>query len=288
MDYTINNGTVVDNKGWRVWVRYTKLPTDNDQFGLKTIRMTAPGADISRNIEIFFSRDADNHPGPALNAVRADFANTVPADAPRSPNWFFYWLQAMGNNKFNSVVEDRYGASLITVDGGVPFGVAPAVFRYQDDYSERFARVIIFDPARNVDSDPDNVPGFSGPRQETSGIDTFRDTVIHERYHALNQAVAYTNQAFNLGVSGTSAVTANAWSFNLGVGRLLMTSPGGRVENHGVLDTDQDDVINSADGPGIGIESLAYAAETDVDNTLARSDWGNPGKNHATNDKYDD
>ena len=41
---------------------------------------------------------------------------------------------------------------------------------------------------------------------------------------------------------------------------------------------------------GIGgqLEWDAFAVEPQVDNGLARKDWGDPGKNHGTVDRYDD
>jgi hypothetical protein len=87
----------------------TGLPASNDAFGGKTISLSLPGSGVvdTTDVEIFYPKYAANHPGAGLNAVQADFANTVGADAPRAPNWFYYWSQAVGGAE-----QARYGGGL--------------------------------------------------------------------------------------------------------------------------------------------------------------------------------
>jgi hypothetical protein len=136
----------------------------------------------------------------------------------------------------------------------------------------------------------------------TTGIDAFEDTVVHENFHAVNQTVGYTNTAFGLGIDGASNVADNHWSFNIAkpAVRPVPPLPAGRVYNHyrdlngdgdfkdagEDLDDDGDDVINAAE-PG-SLEGLANASEPNDEDSLARQDWGDPGKNHATLNNYDD
>lgn len=54
------------------------------------------------------------------------------------------------------------------------------------------------------------------------------------------------------------------------------------------LDADGDSVPDWHDGPGVGIESLAEGAEPNAEHARAALDWGDPGKQHKTINKYDD
>lgn len=77
-------------KGTNIKITYSGLPYDNGQFGDKTLRVkleaNSKKYEDSRNIRIFFSRDATNHPGVGLGVTR---------------NWYYYW-------KTGGVVSDLY------------------------------------------------------------------------------------------------------------------------------------------------------------------------------------
>lgn len=59
---------------------YTGMPSSNYLFGNKTLTLKHPLAcpQVTRTVQIFFPRDAKNHPG---------------AGSGITPNWFFYWKQ---------------------------------------------------------------------------------------------------------------------------------------------------------------------------------------------------
>jgi hypothetical protein len=60
------------------------LPTKNDDFGKKRVQLLLDGAlQAATYIEVFFKRDATNHPGGQTN----------------SPNWFHYWSQLAPGHK---------------------------------------------------------------------------------------------------------------------------------------------------------------------------------------------
>ncbi len=59
---------------------FTNLPANIDDFGKKKVQLLVDGNPIEKtNIEVFFPRDAKNHP----------------AGQPNSPNWFYYYLQTV-------------------------------------------------------------------------------------------------------------------------------------------------------------------------------------------------
>lgn len=69
---------------------YTGLPSANGAFGRKLLVLTHPRAEApaTRGIDIFFDRDAFNHPNQG---------------DPRTPNWYYYWSQtsaSTGNHRY--------------------------------------------------------------------------------------------------------------------------------------------------------------------------------------------
>lgn len=270
------------------------LPRHNSDFGQKNVKvqlMSAGGfngsvlGEDSTVVEVFYSTLGNNHPGLNLNAVAADYGTSgYYPGAYRSPNWFYYGVQALGNNQNNErSVNDRYGGPIYS--SGVQ-GLAPAIFFYQHDYSGRYGRTLIFDPSRLQDGFHPNLPAGD----ITTGIDTFRDKIVHERYHTLRQSLHWTNLAFGYSRVASDNVSKNSWSFNLKPG--ASPTSAGRKFNHKTLDADEDDVLDSEDpdtGFGLGdLEYQAYAAENNSENALAFRDWGSPGKNHARINDYTD
>lgn len=263
------------------------LPRNNGDFGQKNVKvqwMSEGGfqGDIlgedSTVIEVFFPREGTNHPGMSLNAVADDYGSAGGVAAARSPNWFYYWLQAIDDNQNNErSTSERYAGS---ASPGLQ-GQAPAVRFYQNDYSGRYARTLIYDNAMLSDGIHPGLPAG----QNTTGIDTFRDKVVHERHHALQQSLHWTNRAFNYNRQPADDVSSRSWSFNIEVvGSNLTSSPNGRKFNHKAFDVDRDDALDVEDsnsGFSYGdIEYPAYAAERNVENELAHRDWAFPGKQH--------
>jgi hypothetical protein len=205
------------------------------------------------------------------------------AASTRAPNWFFYWRQAVGAT-----------AAQTTWDSTDPtiFGNAPAMLQFsrtapKGPYVNAHQDILINEQAQDTDTTGGT----------TTGIDAFADTIMHENFHWTGQTIAYTNTAFGLGIGGATNVADAHWSFNVARPAVVPVPPlpAGRVYNHFVdlnangnftdpgedLDVDGDDVHNGSDGPGVGVESLANAAEGNVEHGLAAQDWGNPGKQHA-------
>ena len=66
--------------GPEITFTYTRLPASNSEFGNHTLTLShpdVPGAD-HQTVQIFFPRDATNHPGTGSGVT---------------PNWYYYWDQ---------------------------------------------------------------------------------------------------------------------------------------------------------------------------------------------------
>jgi len=89
-------------EGGTVTFTYTTLPTNNSEFGDKTLKLTCPDPNITdtQEIQIFFARDAYNHPPPYTAQDR---------------NWFYYWKAA-------GVVADLAGGPFHYYDTNDYFG----------------------------------------------------------------------------------------------------------------------------------------------------------------------
>ena len=162
----------------------TGYPTSNAGFGARTIKMEViQGARVvttrTTPIELFFERD-------------------MPATGRTDPNWYFYWLEAIGG-RANTI----YGGA-----GAGLFGEAPGMLQWSYPVAPNKTRVIVYDAARLVDTGDPCVA--SGVRL-TTGIDAFVDTVLHENHHTVQIAAADA-------VVGTAAGTSwrFGWSWNQG------------------------------------------------------------------------
>ena len=69
-----------DEWGKEVWARISGLPATNAGFGDCTVIMDVDGVQVTAPIQIFFNRDAKNHPGDGSGIT---------------PNWYFYWGEAI-------------------------------------------------------------------------------------------------------------------------------------------------------------------------------------------------
>jgi hypothetical protein len=292
---------------WEAEATFTTLPPDNADFGRKvvTIDVLDPANNTIHHqtvdIEVFWplllvsggarndANFAKNHPGPDLAATATDTGAGRGAST-RAPNWVHYWRQAMGAT-----------ADAVLYDSTDPanFGETPAIFSFgrgapEGPYTGPHRVILIEEQAQDTDT-------LGGT---TTGIDAFADTVLHENHHAIDQSVGYTNTAFALGITGADPVADPHWSFNIAKPGVVPAPPlpAGRVYNHFInlnadgdftdpgedLDTDGDNVINPADGPGRTVESVAGGAESNAEHALAALDWGNPGKQHGTPNVHTD
>ncbi|MDD2709470.1 MAG: hypothetical protein PHV34_15900 [Verrucomicrobiae bacterium] len=264
-------------------VRFTGLPANNSDFGSKKCSLYFDSGKVSeKSYEVFFSKSATNHPGGG------------------SPNWFYYWGQAIGSD------------GIIYSTGNMLYGECPSMLRWSYLSSQNKDIVIIYDLAATSDSGEANA---DHGKKATTGIDTFEDTYQHERHHRVQ-----IGQADN--VVGITAKTPwrHGWSWNAANHNHWAKGPDAQPGAAGIDDDGNgktDDLIVSGPGelgkgddvlldlgfdwpiafgplppvPWAGggpIEDQAYNHEPDNENHRASVDWGDPGKQHKTLNKYDD
>ena len=155
-------------QGGKIKVTYKGLPEDNGQFGLKTIQavVNAEGcrAEDSRQVKVFYSRDAKNNPDG------------------RYPNWFYYWKQTPAARPRGQMVNIEYGGSTYDqcADPTCPAQFTPGaghatihvcdLGRLGQDFQNRYP-VLSLQPPYHL--------GWETSRH----IDTFARAVIHEFVH---------------------------------------------------------------------------------------------------------
>lgn len=264
---------------------YTDLPSKNDDFGKKRVQLLFDGQLLAQtHIEVFFPRDATNHPGGQAS----------------SPNWFHYWLQLIPAHK----VEYRSGG------GPALLGRVDAMRWWSFSTVADKRKISIYDAARTK--------GRSyGVGEEFSGIDMFISTVKHEVKH-----VDQIARADPLVPSNGSDCFRNGWSWNFPTHNHWTKGSDGQWgvagsddDGNGINDDAKptppfepgrgdDQTLDHAlvgDWPNVWplpvpntgphpIESDAvnYSDRNHNEDQNARNDWGDPGKNHLKNNKYND
>ncbi|MCX6849229.1 MAG: hypothetical protein NTY98_09945 [Verrucomicrobia bacterium] len=272
---------------------FTGLPQNNSDFGLKTVRLKFDGNEVvNTQFEVFFKRDATNHPGTG---------------AGNDPNWFYYWGQIQGNQHL------EYGG----VGSGSSTAKTPAGENWSYFTAVDKQEIIVYD----------SVVGKFGSYEVGkvfSGIDRFFGTVIHEERHVDQIARADALLVQN-GVAGTP--WRFGWSFyrpdhnhwavgtdtkpgkagddddgdtiidnyiTFGSGELGKGPDGSDTRLFSLLDPDWPDAWPLPQHGGmwptslLECDAIQYSDSHYNENQMARSDWGNPGKNHQTLDKWND
>ena len=265
---------------------FTGLPIDNTSFGSK---LAAVYCDSSKQdeepYEVFYPRDTANHPGGQSG----------------SPNWFHYWCQAISANNITYAA----GSSL--------YGECPGMLHWSYLTSQDKDVVIVYDTAAT--EDPGDANADHG-KKATTGIDTFEDTYLHEHYHTVqidqadNVVGIVPNTPWRYGWSWNQSSSHNHWSkgadgqpgvagtdddTNGTTDDLIVSGPGELGNGDDVLlDSGYSwpqafGILPPTPWAGGGpIEDQAYNQEPDNENARASVDWGNPGKQHQTLNKYDD
>jgi len=127
---------------------FTNLPAKIDDFGKKKVQLLVDGNPIEKtNIEVFFPRDAQNHPGGQAN----------------SPNWFYYYLQTVAK-----------------------LGPKPNI-KYPATGTPQAGHTSHFDPGPDeICIDDGSIRGYTPPYGAYGrlyGIDNFAWCVTHEMQH---------------------------------------------------------------------------------------------------------
>jgi hypothetical protein len=272
-------------------VKFTGLPQNNSDFGKKKARVMLNGSKtIEKEFEVFFPRDTKNHPGVGSGTT---------------PNWFYYWGQVMGGSH-----DLQYGGP----GSGSTVAEVLAITAWNYTSGQDKDRMIIYD----------GVTGkfrAYGVGEEFSGIDQFFGTVIHEAKH-----VDQVSRADTLVPTGTSGSPwQHGWSFNQGLAHNHWTKGSDGKPGVAGVDDDGDGTVDNLIATGSGElgrgddidlthpfttsrnwpaswpppTPLIYPLELEAEainasdaahdeHKRARHDWGSPGKNHKTVDRYDD
>ncbi len=268
---------------------YTGLPSNNSEFGLKKARVKYDGNQVGEaKFEVFFLRDVTNHP------------QLGPYPGPRPKNWYYYWRQV-------------YGTQHVMEYGGSGTGTAAEVKAMTEwSYTVAMNKQLI----TIYDSTVGKFKSF-GVGEEFSGIDSYIGTVLHETKHveqiALADALITSGGAdsfqhgwswkparhnhWKKGVDGEWGFSAFDDDFNGTIDDAATAPP----FEPGLGDDESLDHAtwvwwpkswtlpspNAAPHP-IESEAVNYADSNNAEHENARDDWGKPGKNHQTIDKYDD
>ena len=127
---------------------FTNLPAKIDDFGKKKVQLLVDGNPFEKtNIEVFFPRDATNHPGGQTG----------------SPNWFYYYLQTVAK-----------------------LGPKPNI-KYPATGTPQAGHTSHFDPGPDeICIDDGSISGYTPPYGAYGrlyGIDNFAWCVTHEMQH---------------------------------------------------------------------------------------------------------
>ena len=264
-------------------VTFTGLPANNTALGSKkaAVYFNTCKQD-EESYEVFFPRDVANHPG----GVAAD------------PNWFYYWGQVYVNANVQYVAASGVGRT-------------PAMTTWTYNAVPSKTRIEI------GNGHPAKYKSY-GIGEEASGVDRYVMTVIHEEKHVAQIAAADAL----LPTSGANSFRFG-WSWNQATHNHWTKGPDGQWGIAGVDDDGNSTVDDAAVvppfEPGNGddvsldnatwpwwpntwalpggvyatihpIEGEAVKAADDAmnENDYAPQDWGDPGKNHKTVNKWDD
>ena len=243
-------GKAICNGGFlTATVAFTGLPDKNVAFGKKAILLLNGRMLDENDYEVFFPKNATNHPCTLLNS--------------NWPNWMFYWLQ--------------------TVE---PLGSPAPDFVYgTSSYFTPGTKIIVLS-----DGDAGSYDAPYGANNTLCGIDNFAWTVIHESQHYKDWQDFWANNVSN-------------HRSHVGGVELCDDKDGDSIPN-GIEDANQNGIYE----PSIDLyDWQQYNTPTphrpstiinDFEDWNCQrhknvkgdhsKDWGDPGMQHKTRDKYND
>ena len=273
----------VDGNDLIAMVKYSGLPESNASFGIKNARISFRGTVRDETeYEVFFPRDGTNHPTGDGSV----------------PNWFYYWKQACTNMNLQYLAAAHSGRT-----------PAMALWTYDTIPSKTLIQI--------GDGHPGKFKSY-GLGEEASGIDRFIMTIKHEERH-----VAQISEADALITSSGNDTFRFGWSWNQFFHNHWAQGADGQWgvanvddDNNNVVDDaapapffepgNGDDVslsrIDELDWPApwplpsgkysaipaLEGDAIRVADEAMDENDYAEFDWGDPGKNHGTVNRWDD
>ncbi|WP_148314650.1 hypothetical protein [Sorangium cellulosum] len=258
-------------------VTFTGLPERNTDFGAKVARLMLDGAvHETKNYEVFFARDATNHPGGQAG----------------SPNWYHYWGQVV------NVGTTSYAGSSGSPTMARVLGMVDWSYETAPDKTTLYIYDEVVTDARAY-----------GVGNQVSGIDNFVSTLYHESRHVDQISRADTLvpnvRCWQYGYSWNKP--HNHWA--PGPDGLWGPPPGTATASVATAPPFEpgggDDA--SIDHPSwvhwpnvwplpnpirifhpIEEDAVLYADARVSEGDFADHDWGDPGKNHMTLLKYND
>jgi hypothetical protein len=261
-----------NNQGKNVTLQLKGLPLDNSGFGSKTITMSGgQDGNVTGNIQVFFNRDATNHPGDA---------QTPPNRASdRSPNWFYYWGKAMG---FGPKVYFNSNTPI-----GARQGCTPAMWFWANPLPTGITKTDIW--LSNAAVLP--LIRRDGTDAPSTGIDAVANVLAHERRH-----VKQIEDADALLTSRTGR-WATGWSWQGGG-----VNPVTYASNHwNIVTTGNVTSVVNLGPPGsdwpFSFQYPDYGSSSEEDAQLwerveegdnEEFDFADHGKQHQTNGDWDD
>jgi hypothetical protein len=271
-------------------VTFTGLPENNADFGAKTAKVLFDGQVTTTQIyEVFFPRDAANHPGGQSGSL----------------NWYHYWSQVA------AIPNLFYGGPRTDAATAETVGITQWSYTTAPDKLKITVYQGMCGKFKSY-----------GVGKEFSGIDRFIGSLLHEAKH-----VDQIARADILLPSNGSDSFRYGWSWNKGgQHNHWAKGPDGQWGRAGIDDDGNGVMDDAASAPpfepgnilsdDILIEKLLYfdwpeawtlpsnpnkggsgpieaeAIDTSDsghnENQSAESDWGNPGKNHKTINKWND
>ena len=263
--------------------KFSGLPANNSDFGTKKVTIECDGQQVEQtDIEVFFPRDKSNNPGGS------------------DPNWFYYWKEVYGNN--NVVFQNVAGSA--STPGLLNWSYTSAPNKTQIDIKN---------------SHPGKFKGY-GVGELFSGIDRFVGSVVHEEKHV--DQIARADMEITI-TPNTS--WQYGWSFNQGANHNHWTVGADGKPGDAGTDDDTDGTVDNhiTSGPGelgsgddvdlthptsvsrnwpkswplpspkliaseIEHEAIKHSDDNVDEDDYADQDWGDPGKQHKTLNKWDD
>lgn len=158
-------------RGAEVTVTYDGLPPSNDDFGKKqvsaTLNIGACRAEESREVRLFYPREAKNNP------------------EGKNPNWFYYWKQTPAAKPEGTNINISYGARSFESCGdnitGAIFSPKSKLYRtiHVCDLAKFGPEFSVDYPILQHKNPGKNFLGY----QTSTGIDAFVSIALHEYVH---------------------------------------------------------------------------------------------------------
>jgi hypothetical protein len=275
---------------------FAGMPPNYSDFGPKTITLTVeglPNCQDTQVVEIFFPKNATNHPDPSVQ-------DTAPGTA-RSWNFFFYWQQIPGLGNPNA----RFDENLTN------FGATGFSFTQVLDGQGRLAGQMVTPDAtftvgpscaRPSPAVPlgDGVVGSAAGNPGVRGIDLLGATLIHEQHHlnTLGPPGVLDTDFDEIGdaTEGPIAAAGDLPAIQIDVlpnpdaNGVPQDVPGGEDIDTDPGDDNSDDFVNPSNNVNTqdgedDSEELGYRQEFAYRQSIGSfdsADWSDPGRRHRT------